>query len=82
MDSSSSSEEIVWSQILEKGVFRFDRTEKDRANASPSLSFVDPRKRETPFIDDENENIPSSSPLYLPQWSLLGDQQRISIQVT
>ena len=82
MDSFSTSEESVWIQILEQGVFRFDRTEKDRENSSPSLSFADPKKREIPFNDNNNEEMPSSSPLYLPQWSLLqGVQESITIQV-
>ncbi|KAH0678884.1 hypothetical protein KY284_019969 [Solanum tuberosum] len=41
---------MIFESILEEGVFRFDCYADDRNAAFPSISFVDPKVRETPLM--------------------------------
>ncbi|KAK8946296.1 putative alpha-xylosidase 2 [Platanthera guangdongensis] len=67
--------EIAFFPILEKGVFRFDCSVNDRDAAFPSLSFVDPKARETPIAGH------GKLPEFLPSFEQLRDQQIVMIQI-
>lgn len=63
---------------MESGVFRFDATEDARTHAWPSLSFMDPSLRETPFEDVASQN---NRPAYLPHCKVENGQQIITIEL-
>lgn len=69
-----TSSQMVYQPILEKGVFRFDCCGNDRSIAFPSLSFVDPKMRDTPIMGHEK-------PKYIPAFERLHGQQIVTIQV-
>lgn len=77
---ASSESTTVWMRILEEGVFRFDSTEKARKEAWPSLSFSDPKRRETMIEDVGNESI-LSAPQYHPHCTLHQEKQIMIMQL-
>lgn len=65
---------MVFQPILEEGVFRFDCSGNDRDAAFPSLSFADPKARDTP--------IPvHKAPEYVPTFECVYGQQKVEIKV-
>lgn len=74
MASDICSGTMIYEPILEKGVFRFDCSSDDRNAAFPSLSFVNPRVRDTPLM---SEKLPS----YIPTFECTLGQQIVHLQV-
>lgn len=74
--SDVSSGKMVFEPILEEGVFRFDCSSDDRNAAFPSLSFVNPKARDTPIMSIHKV------PLYTPNFECVMGQQIVSIEVT
>lgn len=70
----SSAGEMIFEAILEDGVFRFDCSIDDRTAAYPSLSFTDPKTRETPVKS-------SRVPQFIPTFESKLGKQVINIQV-
>uniref|UniRef100_A0A1D1XRD3 Alpha-glucosidase 2 n=1 Tax=Anthurium amnicola TaxID=1678845 RepID=A0A1D1XRD3_9ARAE len=70
----SSSGNMIFEPILEEGVFRFDCSSIDRDAAFPSLSFVDPRTRDTPIMG-------SKLPKYIPTFKSKRGQQIVNIRL-
>ncbi|KAI3468955.1 hypothetical protein Pfo_025618 [Paulownia fortunei] len=68
------SGKMVFQPILEEGVFRFDCSACDRCAAFPSISFENPRVRDTP-IKDVNK-----VPTYIPTFECVKGQQRVNIK--
>lgn len=66
--------EMVWVPILEEGVFRFDASEDARSAAGPSLSFVEPRRREEPREGGDR-------PAVVPACEVAGNVQKVVIKV-
>ncbi|OAY72905.1 Alpha-glucosidase 2 [Ananas comosus] len=65
---------MVFQPILEEGVFRFDCSGNDRDAAFPSLSFADPKARDTP--------IPvHKAPEYVPTFECVYGQQKVEIKL-
>ncbi|MCL7029646.1 hypothetical protein MKW94_010312 [Papaver nudicaule] len=62
--------------IMEESVFRFDCSGNDRSRAYPSLSFTDPKVRDTPHMDMVH-NVPT----YIPTFECLDTQQIITIEL-
>ncbi|KAL8266855.1 hypothetical protein R6Q59_004199 [Mikania micrantha] len=54
--------QMVFEPILEEGVFRFDCSDDDRNSSFPSLSFVNPKERDTPL--KHNHKTPSYIPTF------------------
>ncbi|XP_068634479.1 uncharacterized protein [Aristolochia californica] len=69
-----ASGEMVFEPILEEGIYRFDCSGNDRERAYPSLSFVDPKLRETPIMIHKK-------PDYFPTFELLHQQQIVTIKL-
>lgn len=76
MTSDVSSGKMVFEPILEEGVFRFDCSADDRKAAFPSLSFVNPKDRDTPIMSIHK--VPS----YTPTFESVMGQQIVNIEVT
>ncbi|KAJ0970889.1 hypothetical protein J5N97_018848 [Dioscorea zingiberensis] len=72
--ADSTSGKMVFEPILEDGVFRFDCSGDDRVAAFPSLSFVDPKVRETPIMVHKQ-------PEFVPEFQCLHGQQIVTIQL-
>ncbi|KAG9454369.1 hypothetical protein H6P81_007273 [Aristolochia fimbriata] len=66
--------EMVFEPILEEGVFRFDCSGNDRERAYPSLSFADPKARETLTVTHKKPN-------YFPTFKLVQQQQIVEIKL-
>ncbi|KAF0909453.1 hypothetical protein E2562_036319 [Oryza meyeriana var. granulata] len=75
MASSATAAEMAWVRVLEEGVFRFDASEAARAAAAPSLSFVEPRRREA---TREGADGP---PAVAPACQVVGDVQKVLIKL-
>lgn len=69
-----TSGKMVFEPILEDGVFRFDCSGDDRGAAFPSLSFADPKVRETPIMVHKR-------PEFVPEFQCLHGRQIVTIQV-
>lgn len=72
---TSSARKMVFEPILEQGVFRFDCSVDVRNTTFPSLSFVYPEKRDTPFLSDHK--LPS----YVPTSEYVAGQQIVCFEV-
>ncbi|XP_020571578.1 uncharacterized protein LOC110018570 [Phalaenopsis equestris] len=73
--AEAAAGEMVFEPILEDGVFRFDCSGNDRDAAFPSLSFADPKARETIITVD------GKLPEFVPTFERLYDQQIVKIQL-
>ncbi|CAI9771641.1 unnamed protein product [Fraxinus pennsylvanica] len=73
--SKVQSREMLPVPILEKGVFRFDCSVHDRNNASPSISFKNPKCRDTPIT---NCHV---NPTYTPTFECVMGEQRVNIEL-
>lgn len=65
---------MIFEPILEEGVFRFDCSTDDRNAAFPSISFVNPKVRETPIMSIKN--VPS----YIPTFECFLGQQIVNVE--
>ncbi|KAM7490938.1 hypothetical protein LguiA_033859 [Lonicera macranthoides] len=72
--SDVSSGKMVFKPILEEGVFRFDCSADDSEAAFPSLSFVNPKDRDTPIMSVHK--VPS----YTPTFESIMGQQIVNIE--
>ncbi|KAL5198344.1 hypothetical protein ABZP36_001856 [Zizania latifolia] len=72
--AGAAAAEMVWVRVLEEGVFRFDASEAARAAAGPSLSFVEPRRREEPREG-------ADGPAVVPACQVVGDLQKVLIKL-
>ncbi|KAI3987673.1 hypothetical protein MKX01_028407 [Papaver californicum] len=72
--SDVSSGKMGYQPIMEEGVFRFDCSGNDRSAAYPSLSFTDPKVRETRLMVH-------IMPTYIPTFEYVDAQQIISIEL-
>ncbi|GAA0151171.1 glucosidase [Lithospermum erythrorhizon] len=70
-----SSGNMVFEPILEEGVFRFDCSTDAKNAAFPSVSFVDPKVRETPLM-----NI-HQVPAFVPVFQSVAGQQVVTIEL-
>lgn len=73
--TDTRSGRMIFEPILEEGVFRFDCSTDDRNAAFPSISFVDPKVRETPIMSIKN--VPS----HIPTFECVLGQQIVNIKV-
>ncbi|KAI3883085.1 hypothetical protein MKX03_020163 [Papaver bracteatum] len=69
-----SSRKMGYQPIMEEGVFRFDCSGNDRSAAHPSLSFTNPKVRDTPLMVH-------IVPIYVPNFEFVDGQQIISIEL-
>jgi alpha-glucosidase len=72
--SDANLGKMVFEPILEKGVFRFDCSADDRNAAFPSVSFVNPKARDTPIMTIHE--VPS----YIPTFESTLGQQIVSFE--
>ncbi|XP_017702478.2 alpha-glucosidase 2 isoform X1 [Phoenix dactylifera] len=72
--ADATSGRMVFEPILEEGVFRFDCSGNDRDVAFPSISFADPKARETPIMVHK-------VPEYIPMFERVYGQQMVKIQL-
>ncbi|KAJ4851187.1 hypothetical protein Tsubulata_000510 [Turnera subulata] len=63
-DDDQGTGNMIYQPILEDGVFRFDCSAQHRAAAFPSLSFADPKKRDTPISPSSSNDVPSFIPTF------------------
>ncbi|KAI3812633.1 hypothetical protein L1987_17344 [Smallanthus sonchifolius] len=61
--------QMVFEPILEEGVFRFDCSADARNSSFPSLSFVNPKERDTPLVHIHK------APSYIPAFEIVAEQQ-------
>ncbi|XP_022867688.1 uncharacterized protein LOC111387363 [Olea europaea var. sylvestris] len=73
--SNVQSSEMIPVPILEKGVFRFDCSVDDRNNALPSISFKNPKCRDTPITNSDLH------PTYTPTFECVEEEQRVNIEL-
>ncbi|GMQ03901.1 hypothetical protein CsSME_00049518 [Camellia sinensis var. sinensis] len=73
--SDVKSGNMVFEPVLEEGVFRFDSIADHRNAAFPSLSFVNPKDRDTPIMT--SHNVPS----YIPIFECVFGEQIIQIEL-
>ncbi|KAI3728016.1 hypothetical protein L6452_16641 [Arctium lappa] len=66
---------MFFEPILEEGVFRFDCSADERNAAFPSLSFVNPKIRDTTVMSDHK--VPS----YIPTFQYLAEQQIVYFEL-
>lgn len=78
LDEMATSKNMVYMKIVEDGVFRFDSTEEARKEASPSLSFEHPVKREMPLEDVASQ---TDGPEYRPSCKFEREQQIVTIKL-
>ncbi|KAK7367097.1 hypothetical protein VNO80_09106 [Phaseolus coccineus] len=65
---------MIFQPIVEDGVFRFDCSVKDREAASPSISFVNGKDRDTPISTEK-------VPLYNPTFEIRLEQQIVKLEL-
>ncbi|KAK3029744.1 hypothetical protein RJ639_038021, partial [Escallonia herrerae] len=73
--SDVTSGNMLFEPILGEGIFRFDCSAADRNAAFPSLSFVNPKNRETPIIT--SDKLPS----YTPTFECVLKQQIVTVEL-
>lgn len=73
--SDVKSGNMVFERVLEEGVFRYDCIADHRNAAFPSLSFVNPKDRDTPMMN--SHNVPS----YIPTFECVLGQQIVQIEL-
>lgn len=71
----TSMGKMVFEPILEEGVFRFDCSADDRNAAFPSLSFLNPKIRDTTVMSDHK--VPS----FIPSSKYLAEQQVVYFEL-
>ncbi|KAI3713674.1 hypothetical protein L1987_72257 [Smallanthus sonchifolius] len=67
--------QMVFEPILEEGVFRFDCSADARNSSFPSLSFVDPKDRDTPLVHLHK------TPSYIPAFETVAEQQIVYFEL-
>ncbi|KAF5753750.1 putative alpha-glucosidase [Helianthus annuus] len=67
--------QMVYEPILEEGVFRFDCSADARNSSFPSLSFVNPKERDTPLVHIHK------TPSYIPTYEFVADQQIVYFEL-
>ncbi|KAL2489815.1 heteroglycan glucosidase 1 [Forsythia ovata] len=72
--SDMKSGKMIFEPILEEGVFRFDCSADDRNTAFPSISFKNPKDRDTPIM-----NV-LKVPTYIPTFECVMGQQIVNIE--
>ncbi|TVU39473.1 hypothetical protein EJB05_12895, partial [Eragrostis curvula] len=72
--AAAAAGEMVWTRVVEEGVFRFDASEAARAAAGPSLSFADPRRREAPRDG-------ADAPAVVPACEVAGGVQKVVVKL-
>ncbi|XP_027912854.1 uncharacterized protein LOC114172722 isoform X2 [Vigna unguiculata] len=65
---------MIFQPILEDGVFRFDCSVKDREAASPSISFLNGKDRDTPISTEK-------VPVYNPTFEIRLEQQIVKLEL-
>lgn len=75
LNSEVRDGKMVSQPILEEGVFRFDCSEADRNRAYPSVSFVNPKVRETPLANVQK------LPAFVPSFECVQGQQIVNLEV-
>ncbi|KAL7166564.1 hypothetical protein ACSBR2_037269 [Camellia fascicularis] len=73
--SDVKSGNMVFEPVLEEGVFRYDCIADHRNAAFPSLSFVNPKDRDTPIMTSHNV------PTYIPTFECVLGQQIVQIEL-
>ncbi|CAA0838272.1 heteroglycan glucosidase 1 [Striga hermonthica] len=68
------SGKMIFEPILEEGIFRFDCSVDDRSAAFPSISFQNPKARDTPL-----SNV-HQVPAYIPSFECVYGQQIVNIE--
>ncbi|KAK6158548.1 hypothetical protein DH2020_005862 [Rehmannia glutinosa] len=66
---------MIFEPILEEGVFRFDCSLDDRNAAFPSISFENPKIRDTPIMNVHRV------PTYIPTFECVMGQQIVNIEI-
>ncbi|KAL0407971.1 UNVERIFIED_CONTAM: Alpha-glucosidase 2 [Sesamum radiatum] len=72
--SETVSGKMIFEPILEEGVFRFDCSADDRNAAFPSISFENPKVRDTPLVHVHKV------PTYIPSFERVLGQQIVTIE--
>ncbi|KAL0371974.1 UNVERIFIED_CONTAM: hypothetical protein Scaly_0879000 [Sesamum calycinum] len=72
--TETRSGKMIFEPILEEGVFRFDCSADDRNAAFPSISFENPKVRDTPLVNVNN------FPTYIPSFECVLGQQIVTIE--
>lgn len=75
LNSEARSGKMIFQPILEEGVFRFDCSADDRNGAFPSISFENPKARDTPLSNFH------SVPTYIPNFECVLGQQITNLEV-
>ncbi|KAL8266856.1 hypothetical protein R6Q59_004200 [Mikania micrantha] len=75
MAGEVKSGHMVFEPILEEGVFRFDCSDDDRNSSFPSLSFVNPKERDTPLVNTHK------TPSYIPTFEFVAEQQIVYFEL-
>ncbi|KAF5936060.1 hypothetical protein HYC85_027189 [Camellia sinensis] len=73
--SDVKSGNMVFEPVLEEGVFRFDCIADHRNAAFPSLSFVNPKDRDTPIMTSHNVSS------YIPTFECVLGEQIVQIEL-
>ncbi|XP_012847183.1 PREDICTED: neutral alpha-glucosidase C-like [Erythranthe guttata] len=73
-DSEGRIGKMIFESILEEGVFRFDCSADDRNAAFPSISFQNPKVRDTPLANVDEV------PTYIPTFECSLGQQIVNIE--
>lgn len=75
LNSNVRSGKMIYEPILGEGVFRFDCSVHDKSAAFPSISFENPKVRDTPIMSAHQV------PTYIPTFECEMGQQIVSIEV-
>ncbi|XAR70737.1 Alpha-glucosidase [Bertholletia excelsa] len=73
--SDAKSGKMIFETIIEDGIFRFDCSADHRNAVFPSLSFVNPKDRETPIMS--GHKVPS----HIPTFECVRGQQIVQIEL-
>ncbi|KAL8498688.1 hypothetical protein ACS0TY_021866 [Phlomoides rotata] len=74
LNSELLSGKMIFQPILEEGVYRFDCSADDRNGTFPSISFEDPKSRDTPLA--KIHKVPS----YIPDFECVLGQQIVNLE--
>ncbi|EYU29107.1 hypothetical protein MIMGU_mgv1a024908mg [Erythranthe guttata] len=74
LDLEGQFGKMIFESILEEGVFRFDCSADDRNAAFPSISFQNPKVRDTPLANVDE------IPTYIPTFECSLGQQIVNIE--
>lgn len=75
LNSEARTGKMVFQPILEEGVFRFDCSAAGRNCAFPSISFKNPKVRETPLLNVQK------LPTFIPIFECVQGQQMVNLEV-